>query len=33
MPAGREVVRLVAVEAGGDRLLGEYTFNHSPYAP
>ena len=32
MPAGREVVRLVAVAAGGERLLGEYTFNHSPYA-
>ena len=26
----QEVVRLVAVEKGSDRLLGEYTFNHSP---
>ena len=31
MPAHRQVVRLVAVEAGGDRVLGEYTFNHSPH--
>jgi len=25
-------VRLVAVEAGGERVLGEYTFNHSPWS-
>lgn len=25
-------VRLVAVEAGGERVLGEYTFNHTPHA-
>ena len=31
-PAHRQVVRLVAVEGDGDRLLGEYTFNHSPQA-
>ena len=31
LPAHREVVRLMAVEEGGDRLLGEYTFNHSQY--
>lgn len=31
MPAHREVVRLIAVEAGGERVLGEYTFNHTPY--
>ena len=31
LPAHREVVRLVAVEEGGERLLGEYTFNHSAY--
>jgi anti-sigma factor RsiW len=31
LPAHREVVRLVAVEPGGERLLGEYTFNHSPF--
>lgn len=29
LPAHREVVRLVAVEAGEERVLGEYTFNHS----
>lgn len=32
-PAHREVARLVAVEAGGDRVLGEYTFNHKPHVP
>jgi hypothetical protein len=31
LPAHREVVRLMAVDAGGERLLGEYTFNHSPF--
>ena len=31
MPAYRRVVRLVAVDAGGERLVGEYTFNHSPH--
>jgi hypothetical protein len=31
MPAHTQVVRLVAVEPGGDRVLGEYTFNHSPH--
>jgi hypothetical protein len=30
LPAHRQVMRLVAVGADGDRLLGEYTFNHSP---
>lgn len=29
LPAHREIVRLVSVEAAGERLLGEYTFNHS----
>lgn len=29
LPAHREVVRLVAVEPGGERVIGEYTFNHS----
>jgi hypothetical protein len=31
MPAYRQVMRLVAVEAGKERLLGEYTFNHTPH--
>jgi hypothetical protein len=26
-------VQLRAVEPGGERVLGEYTFNHSPYRP
>lgn len=30
LPAHRQVIRLVAVGAEGERLLGEYTFNHSP---
>lgn len=30
LPAHRQVVRVVAVEADGERVLGEYTFNHSP---
>ena len=30
-PAHRFAVRLVAVEPGGERVLGEYTFNHSPH--
>jgi anti-sigma factor RsiW len=29
MPSHREVVRLIAVEAGAERVLGEYTFNHA----
>ena len=31
LPACRYVMRLVAVEAKGERVLGEYTFNHSPH--
>ena len=31
LPAYRHVMRLVAVGAEGERILGEYTFNHSPY--
>jgi len=30
-PAHVERMRLVAVEPQGERLLGEYTFNHSPW--
>lgn len=30
LPAHRQVMRLVAVGADGERVLGEYTFNHSP---
>jgi hypothetical protein len=30
LPAHRQVVRLLAVGAGGERVLGEYTFNHAP---
>jgi hypothetical protein len=31
LPQHRQSVRLVAVGPGGDRLLGEYVFNHSPH--
>ena len=31
LPAHRRVMRLVAVGADGERVLGEYTFNHSPW--
>ncbi|HEY6980602.1 hypothetical protein [Reyranella sp.] len=30
-PAHRHRVRLISVEAGGDRPLGDYTFVHRPY--
>lgn len=30
-PAHVERMRLLAVEPGGDRLLGEYTFDHTPW--
>ena len=33
LPAHSQSVRLVAVGAEGDRVLGEYTFNHSPHRP
>jgi hypothetical protein len=33
MGAARQRMRLMAVDKGSERLLGEYTFNHSPYAP
>jgi hypothetical protein len=32
MPASVERMRLVSVEPQGERLLGEYTFNHSPWS-
>lgn len=32
LPAHRYVVRVVAVGGGGERVLGDYTFNHTPYA-
>jgi len=31
LPSHRQVMRLVAVEAEGERVLGEYTFNHSAW--
>ena len=31
LPAHRYVVRALAVGADGERVLGEYTFNHSPH--
>jgi len=31
MPASVEIMRLLSVEPQGERLLGEYTFNHSPW--
>jgi len=30
-PAHVEVLRLLAMEPGGERLLGEYTFDHAPW--
>jgi hypothetical protein len=34
MPASKVITRLVSVdEAGGERLLGEYRFNHTPTLP
>ena len=32
-PAHRARLRLIAVDADGERLLGEYTFRHSPHEP
>ena len=31
MPASVERMRLIAVEPQGERLLGEYTFDHTPW--
>ena len=31
LPAHLQTMRLVAVEASGERILGEYTFNHAPH--
>ncbi len=31
--AARQRMRLMAVDISSERLLGEYTFNHSPYDP
>ncbi len=33
LPASVRRYRLIAVEAGGERLLGEYTFEHTPSVP
>lgn len=33
MPATTLRVRLLAVDARGERTLGDYTFNHTPYGP
>ncbi|MCW8808224.1 MAG: zf-HC2 domain-containing protein [Rhodanobacter sp.] len=33
LPATTLRMRLLAVDASGERTLGEYTFNHSPYPP
>ena len=33
LPASVRRYRLIAVEAGGERLLGEYTFEHAPSVP
>jgi hypothetical protein len=32
MPAHRLIMRLVAVDAQGERVLGDYTFDHTPHA-
>lgn len=31
LPAGTSRIRLLAVSPGGERLLAEYTFNHTPW--
>lgn len=33
MPSHQHRVRLVAVDARGERVIGDYTFNHTPFAP
>ena len=33
MPSHQHRVRLVAVDANGERLIGDYTFIHTPFAP
>jgi len=33
MPAHQHRVRLVAVDANGEHVIGDYTFIHSPFAP
>lgn len=33
LPAHRIEIRLIAVEPGGERLLGHYTLNHTPWSP
>jgi hypothetical protein len=33
LPTERKTIRLVSVEDGGDRLLGEYVLNHTAYRP
>ena len=33
MPAHQHRVRLLAVDAGGERVVGDYTFNHTPFVP
>lgn len=30
---GTSRIQIVAVEVSGERVLGEYTFNHTPYSP
>lgn len=32
LPASTSRLRLVAVDASGERVIGEYTFNHTPYS-
>lgn len=33
MPAHQHRLRLVAVDAGGERVIGDYTFVHTPFVP
>ncbi|MBE0615096.1 MAG: zf-HC2 domain-containing protein [Burkholderiales bacterium] len=33
LPQCRQVMQLVAVDDAGDRVIADYTFNHTPYAP
>ena len=33
MPSHQHRVRLVAVDANGERVIGDYTFIHTPFTP
>ena len=33
LPKCKQIIQLVAVDAGGERVIADYTFNHTPFAP